>query len=393
MFQTTLNFFSKILNYVDNAIFGYSAPFCYNGIIGDSPIGYTTNTKEDKKDIYTIIENSKNDNQQLTPQNNSDNISGNNLNYNFLPPISRDIWKELGNLTSAKEKELLFLVDSKKWYTLRLDIKNMSNIKKQFIKNDTFVKEGYNTNFSEWMIKTALFCAKLLSAKWVYTQSDEITIVVDPKDNPKYQHLFNGRKDKLITVIASEASVFINKLINTYNRLLRTKNNEITCSKETRDELKARVVNFNDAVNVKETLDDILKSKIKKVNFDNPNLIFDCRLAEWNTEKDAFQLLFWRSYDCSVNGISDAIHEFKNKKISLASSKTKLEFLNKEGKLPLINHQAYGSLFKRIEKEINTVNKKTNKPVTVNRSVLELVNNDKNLINLNYDFTSPNLHC
>merc|ERR1711972_1295132 len=36
---------------------------------------------------------------------------------------------------------------------------------------------------------------------------------------------------------------------------------------------------------------------------------FDCRMASFSSWEEARALLLWRAYDCSVNGVSDAVHQ------------------------------------------------------------------------------------
>ena len=38
---------------------------------------------------------------------------------------------------------------------------------------------------------------------------------------------------------------------------------------------------------------------------------FDCRIAAWDSWEEAKALLLWRAYDCTVNGVSDAVHQAK----------------------------------------------------------------------------------
>jgi hypothetical protein len=67
-------------------------------------------------------------------------------------------------------------------------------------------------------------------------------------------------------------------------------------------------------------------------------------LIEWLTRSalQARALLLWRSYDCSVNGVSDAVHQTagKTKLIVAKGTWDKLRWLDENNKLPLPSHQA-----------------------------------------------------
>ncbi|KAI9327562.1 hypothetical protein BDR26DRAFT_952672 [Obelidium mucronatum] len=40
-----------------------------------------------------------------------------------------------------------------------------------------------------------------------------------------------------------------------------------------------------------------------------PTVQFDARAAGWESLQDAFELILWRAQDCTVNGLSDAVHK------------------------------------------------------------------------------------
>ena len=62
----------------------------------------------------------------------------------------------------------------------------------------------------------------------------------------------------------------------------------------------------------------------------------------------------WRAYDCSINGVSDAVHHTPNfdgkKTLMTQGLHAKLKWLNSQGKLPLPTHQAFGSYFTRVKR-------------------------------------------
>jgi tRNA(His) 5'-end guanylyltransferase len=265
--------------------------------------------------------------------------------------VEKEQWTNLGNLISNREK-LNENISNEKCYTLRLDIKGMSNIKKLLFSSGIF-QSKYDISFEEMMKHTTKLLQVEYNAKWAYTQSDEITLVICPSiDNPLFQHHFGGRHDKLVSLSAAFASIESMKYLMLLN-----------------------------------------PSKIDVI-LHNVNILFDSRLAVWDNQRDAFQVILWRAYDCGINGISDTIHNLDNKKsrnllqtspegistLIKQSTGEKLNYLNIEGLLPLRNHQAYGTLFQREKKLRKGFNPKTLLEVECIRSVIEHIS-DGNIIN------------
>lgn len=81
---------------------------------------------------------------------------------------------------------------------------------------------------------------------------------------------------------------------------------------------------------------------------------FDCRMASYDSFEEARALLMWRAYDCSVNGVSDAVHHSKGVEGRMTvvnqGMRAKLQWLDKHGKLPLAKHQAFGTYFIRVKR-------------------------------------------
>merc|ERR1712060_529905 len=88
---------------------------------------------------------------------------------------------------------------------------------------------------------------------------------------------------------------------------------------------------------------------------------FDCRLGHYSSWEEARALLLWRTYDCSVNGVSDAVYQTHRagKKIMGGATPAKLQWLAENGLLPLPAHQARGAYFVRVRRAIDGVNPKT----------------------------------
>merc|ERR1711879_84196 len=100
---------------------------------------------------------------------------------------------------------------------------------------------------------------------------------------------------------------------------------------------------------------------------------FDCRVGYYQSWEEARALLMWRAYDCSVNGVSDAVYHTKGsgKKAQGLGKREKVDWLWKQGLLPLPRHQAYGSLLVKVRRDVEWYNPKTQEKVLTNRSVIE----------------------
>lgn len=76
-------------------------------------------------------------------------------------------------------------------------------------------------------------------------------------------------------------------------------------------------------------------------------MMFDARIAQFDSYEAALQVILWRSYDCNVNGVSSGIHcnQIENKsKINLMNSTGKLNVLEEKGILDkMTDHQLYGT--------------------------------------------------
>ena len=87
---------------------------------------------------------------------------------------------------------------------IRLDGRNFSSYTKDF--------EKFDEDMNNTMAETTKFLVKESNALIGYTQSDEITLILF-NENRDSQLLFNGRKHKLLSNLASLASVKFYKTI------------------------------------------------------------------------------------------------------------------------------------------------------------------------------------
>merc|ERR1712039_279237 len=100
---------------------------------------------------------------------------------------------------------------------------------------------------------------------------------------------------------------------------------------------------------------------------------FDCRLGHYASWEEARALLLWRAYDCSVNGVSDAVYQTKGsgKQVQGSDKKSKVEWLWQQGKLPLPKHQAYGTVLVKVRRIMEGYNPKLGVAVKMLRGTVE----------------------
>lgn len=117
----------------------------------------------------------------------------------------------------------------------------------------------FDSNLRGIMVDTARACALETNAVLTYTQSDEITLVLKGNDPEGAQTYFGGRVQKIVSCLASRASVVFNSLIPKY-----------------------------------------LPSKV------GATPVFDCRVWSVPTQKDACDAVAWRETDARVNAVEMA---------------------------------------------------------------------------------------
>ena len=187
-------------------------------------------------------------------------------------------------------------------YTIiRLDGRGFSNLTKR-------CKKPFDDQFTNAMIEAARALAHELSALCVYTQSDEITVVLSPDDNI----IFGGRYEKLLSISASIATaVFIRKMTS-------------------------------------------------NVAFEGTSLCaghFDARLWNVQCEMDVVDAIMARASDCYVNAVGMIAHnsfthnELLNKTVADRLSMLKVRRNIAVHKFPYAN--MYGTIVKREQYEVN----------------------------------------
>jgi tRNA(His) guanylyltransferase len=250
-------------------------------------------------------------------------IEGIDPSLHYLPPhIPKPLWTSLGDEIAKSENPTVPSVSGDKWVSLRLDGNGFSRHVK-FLRREGILEP---TRFSEKLAKTMSGCCLSLMEEfngiYGYTQSDEMTILIPPANvtnGVQQDHPRNGRVTKITTLAAGMASSIF-------------------------------------ALSLAECCDAGQRSKLRS----NPPR-FDCRMGVFSSDIEALSMLLWRAHDCSVNGVSDAVYQVagSGKEIQSKSTKEKIEWLWKQGLLPLPPHQAHGSIFYKTKVLVAGENPKT----------------------------------
>ncbi len=167
---------------------------------------------------------------------------------------------------------------------------------KGFSKFTKGLKRPYDERLSKLMVETTKYLVKETNANCGYTQSDEITLVWYSEDHESKIY-FDGRIFKMISDLASMASVFFNSKLAEY-----------------------------------------LPEKKDKM----PR--FDCRVFSVPTLSEAVNAFYWREKDATKNSISMASQAFYSPSQLLGKhSGEKQEMIFQKG----VNWNDYPSFFKR----------------------------------------------
>lgn len=260
------------------------------------------------------------------------------LHY-LAPHVPKVTWNALGDLVTHREKTSSGCIDGSNWISLRLDGSGFSKTVRMLRRKGILEKDGFSDVFASCMQSSLRALMEHFNGRLGYTQSDEMIVFIAPTSvvrGERQVHSRNGRVTKLTSLAASLVTAhFIMQL--------------------------ARRCQENGAG--LEDLSQILPH-------------FDCRVGHYTTWEEAQALLLWRAYDCSVNGVSDAVYHTpgSGQKIQALGRQEKIAWLFEEGLLPLPRHQAYGTVLVRVKRMIEGHNPKLNTTVKTLRGVIEQVN-------------------
>lgn len=176
---------------------------------------------------------------------------------------------------------------------VRIDGKNFSKWTKGLAR-------PYDIEMCDLMLKVTEFLVTETQASIGYTQSDEISLVYYSK-NTKSQLFFDGKPQKMCSVLCSMATM-----------------------------------KFNELLQEKRAVFDRFRKK--------PPVLFDCRVWQVPTLEEAANYILWRELDATKNSITMAASEYySNKQLLGKHSGAKMDMLMDVG----VNWNDYPAYFKR----------------------------------------------
>jgi tRNA(His) guanylyltransferase len=202
----------------------------------------------------------------------------------------------LGDRMKTYEKKLERRLNEGESFIIRLDGHSFSKFTKG-------MQQPWDSRFCTAMALTARDILMQYHAKGVYTQSDEISVIFQPirsKANPDQWEpwIFNGRIQKLISVLAGYASARFNyHLQKLFSSQKYESEMETTVFSPTEDE-NSYCLPLRDVHNEK-VLSDV---KVERIISGSAH--FDARCIQFDQSYEIQNNILWRVRDCYKNAIS-----------------------------------------------------------------------------------------
>ena len=272
------------------------------------------------------------------------------LKPNVLSNYTIDEFKALTNNTKGYEKTFESNLNPTQPYIIRLDGCTF----KAFTRG---LKKPFDERITRAFICTTECLVEKFNACIGFCQSDEITLVFHPNPNNKTDAdlLFNGRIQKLCSVVGSFATAKFNGIL-----------------------LNENWDNMAPAIKMKMT---------------GSNAFFDCRVFNVPDHKSAMQVVYWRHhFDCRRNAVNMIGHcHFTHKQLHKVSVRRLIEKLKLEKNIDITSNfnrcDIFGSFSKRVlvnhigydpikKKSVETMRYR------VESRVLDMTENESDMINL-----------
>ena len=174
------------------------------------------------------------------------------------------------------------------------------------------MKRPYDPTFTRIMVETTRYLVEETNACIGYTQSDEISLVYY-SDKVESQVFFDGRIQKMNSVLASMCSVFFNITLQDVAEDLLSRESELR-------------------------IQEVWQGKALEMP------IFDCRVWTVPNQVEACNNLLWREADCFKNAVSMSAREYySDKELFKKNGSQMQEMMFKKG----MNFNDYPSFFKR----------------------------------------------
>ena len=259
------------------------------------------------------------------------------LHY-LAPHVPKLDWTALGDLVAARERDTHGRVDGSRWLSLRLDGCGFSKAVRALRRRGVLEPAGFSPAFADAMVGALRALMEHVGGSLGFTQSDEMVVFVPPAPvvrGERMPHARNGRATKLATLAASYVTAHFVMA------------------------LSERCVGAGLGL---AELAAVLPH-------------FDCRVGSYASWAEARALLLWRAYDCSVNGVSDAVHQADGagEAARALGTRDKVAWLAARGRLPLPRHQAYGTVLAKVRRACDGHNPRLGTATRTLRGTVERV--------------------
>lgn len=220
-----------------------------------------------------------------------------------------------GQRIKEYEKESETYLNKSKYTIIRIDGHGFSKWTK-----------GFDKPFDDLLVQTLSEVAKSLMDEFkavvAYSQSDEITLILEPDDNM----IYSGRVQKITSLMASFASMKFNNLLQ-----------------EEWHEMNRWFICGFDRKQPHDIRQELLASKIGKA-------FFDARVFQVDSASEAFNALLWRTRDCERNSKNVfAQSKFSHKECMNKTSDELVEMCRNNGYIweELPDQYKFGILWKK----------------------------------------------
>lgn len=119
--------------------------------------------------------------------------------------INRDLFDAYGKEMKAHERNVPDYIPDNESILIRLDGRAFHSFTRG-------LERPFSHVLRECMLETTKHLAKTFNAKLAFVQSDEITLLIGYKVD-EGEHMFRGKRDKLISLSSAEATLFFNDQI------------------------------------------------------------------------------------------------------------------------------------------------------------------------------------
>jgi len=360
-----------------------------------------------------------------------------------LPSVIEEMRKAVAtrpdqDATTSLSFSLARPTPSDRWISVRLDLRHMGSCF-DGMRRAGILDAKWSSDFHEMMVETVRELMREFGGAWGFTQSDEIEVLLPDLENPAGQHAFQGKHDKLCSLMAAHGSTFLTRLVLRHAESRKTNQVSFELRPHSKEEEEQKTTPAQALVSLRVQLSQpnspvfqgallhSLQPRSLHTTFNNnndgapvaiqakltlrgdPDALSPAAVRHYFEQDMArvlgvpvcvtsmgapdFPLLVFdarmATWACEKDAMELLLWRaydsrtnglscavyFEEKKLAQLNSTEKIAWLAAHGKLPLPNGQAYGTLLRRTTVERQAMNQSTKKETTITRSVIERVAN------------------